>query len=224
MTVEIRERPTRANAGDVINPAANTATEQIAGSQLMDWCLQGYIYTAGSVLMDATDIASVTTLADTTPTYALQSPTGTDTVVIPLKVRAVFTDDGGGISTLNLVYTKAKAESATALSFSGTALKISNNYTPNPQATAVSTMQYTVTSGALTNVDCNVIAQAQLVDAGITTGLIQLNEVFEYSFKHNPIALVDGAALLLYTYSAGGAGRTRVTFTWAEIPGSIYIP
>ena len=90
-------------------------------------------------------------------------------------------------------------------------------------AVAKSTMEYTVTSAALTNVDCNVIVHGELVNAALTTGLIMLNEVFDYSFEDAPIALTEGAALLLYTSSAGGAGKTRASFTWAEIPRSVYV-
>ncbi len=225
MASEVRTTPTRGNEGDVVNPAANTAKEQISASQYIDWLLRGYIFTAGSVLVDATDVASVTSVADTTPDYVLQSPTGKGTVVIPLRARCSITNDGGGLTVLDLVYTKAKLETATALAFtSGTALKISNNYTPNPMTTAKSSMEYTVTSAALTDVDCNVIAHAHMVDAGLTTGLIQLNEVFDYSFKDSPIALTEGAALLLYTSTTGGAGKTRAQFTWAELPRDVYVP
>ncbi|KKM68979.1 hypothetical protein LCGC14_1455430 [marine sediment metagenome] len=225
MAVEVRTTPTRANVGDVVNPAANTAREQIAANQILDWTLRGFVFTGGAVLMDATDIASVTSIADTTPDYVLQSPLGTATVVIPLRVRCSVTNDGGGLTVFDLVYTKAKQETATALAFtSGTALKIQNNYTPNPMATSKSSLEYTVTSAALTNVDTAVIAHAHMVDAGLTTGLIQLNEVFDYSFQDSPIALTEGAALLLYTSTTGGAGKTRATFTWAELPRDVYVP
>ena len=225
MAGEVRTAPERGNAGDVVNPALNTAREQISASQYIDWLLKGYIFTSGAVLVDATDIATKTSIADTTPDYVLQSPTGTGTVVIPLRVRMSITDDGSGLCLINLVYTKSKLESATNLAFtSGTALKIQNNYTPNPMTVAKSTMEYTVTSAALTDVDCMVLAHGHMATNGLTTGLIQLNEVFDYSFRDSPIALTEGAALLMYTSSAGGAGKTRASFTWAEIPGNVYIP
>lgn len=226
MSAEVRTIPTRGNAGDVVNPAANTAKEQIAASQYLDWLLRGYIFSGGSVLVDAGDVVSVTSIADTTPTYVLQSPIGSGTVVIPLRVVAVFTDDGGaGASTINLVFTKSKQEATAELAFtSGTDLKIQNNYTPNPMTTSKCALGYTRTSAALTDVDCTVIASAQLVDAALTTGLIQLNEVFDYSFRDSPIALTEGAALLVYTTSTSSAGKTRLTFTWAELPRSVYVP
>ena len=108
MAAEVRTTPTRGNAGDVVNPAANTAKEQISASQYLDWLLRGFIFTGGAVLMDQTDIATKTTIADTTPDYVLQSPTGTGTVVIPLRVRLSITNDGGSISDIDLVSTKAK--------------------------------------------------------------------------------------------------------------------
>ncbi len=224
MGAKVRSAPARANAGAIIEPVANTAREQIFANQILDWTLRGYVFTAGAVLVDGTDVATKTSIADTTPDYVLQSPIGTETIVIPLRVRCSVTNDGSGLCKLDLVFTKAKNESATTLAFtSGTALKIQNNFTPNPMAVAKSTMEYTVTSAALTNVDCNVIVHGELVNAALTTGLIMLNEVFDYSFEDAPIALTEGAALLLYTSSAGGAGKTRASFTWAEIPRSVYV-
>lgn len=225
MAVEIRTTPARVEAGVETNAAANPAREQIAGDQLLDWMLRGYVFSGGSVLMDATDIATPTSLADTTPTVVLQSPSGTEIVVVPLRVTCVYTDDGGGLSQLNLVYTKSTQQVATKLSFtSGTDLPIQNNYTANPVVTSRCTLGYTRTSAALLATDSIVIAQGHLAHNGLTTGLIQLNEVFDYSFAGSPVILTEGAALLLYGYSGTGAGRIRPSFTWAEVPRDAYIP
>ncbi|KKM68978.1 hypothetical protein LCGC14_1455420, partial [marine sediment metagenome] len=181
MSVEIRATPTRVAVGVEASPAANTAREQIAASQVFDWLLKGYIFSGGSVLMDASDIATVTTQADTTPTIVLQSPAGTEIVVVPLRVRCSLTDDGGGLSQLNLVYTISTQQSATKLAFTGgTELKIQNSYTANPAVTSRCTLEYTVTSAALTATDSIVIAQGEAADAALTTGFMHLSDVFDY--------------------------------------------
>lgn len=223
MSVEVRKNPVRVAAGTTVNAVANTAGEQIGASQLLDWLLKGYLFTGGSVLMDATDPATVSTQADTSPTISLQSPAGTDTIVLPLRVTAGITDDGSGTSSVSLVWTKSTQQCIVKLSLSGTDLEISNNFAPYPQVVSKCTMLHGVTSLALTAADSIVIAHAQIADAGLTTGLIQANDRFDYSFAHNPIVLTEGAALLLHGYSGSGTGRVRVVFTWAELPRDVYI-
>ena len=216
MSVEIRTTPSRVGVGAEINPVANTAGEQIAAEQILDWVLRGYVFTGGSVLVDVGDYVNVTTQADTTPTVVLQSPIGKAKVVIPLRVRC---------SQVNLVFTKSRQEAATTLAFTaGTALKISNNLTTFPMVEADSTLEYTVTSAALTALDSIVTAQGEMADAGLTTGLIMLDEMFDYSFVNNPVVLTEGAALLLYGFSGSSTGKIRPSFTWAELPRDVYAP
>ncbi len=226
MSVRVRSAPSAAAVGVEVQPAANTAGEQVMAGQLMDWAMKGYIYTAG-ILIDGTDISVVTTLADTTPTIALQSPVGGDYIVIPLRVYCVVTAITGGLTTLDLVFTKAKLECATTLALTaGTTMPgIRNHYTPNPTAVRKSTCEYTVTASALTAADTSILAHADLVAAGLAANsMMQLSNVFDYSFANSPIALTDGAALLLYGYSASTANTIRPSITWAEIPRSVYAP
>ena len=225
MTVKVRTTPSGAAAGVNVLPAANTAGEQIAASQIMDWGLKGYIFSAG-ILVDDSDISVVTTLAHTTPTIALQSPVGGSIVVIPLRVRCSVTAVAGGLTTLDLVYTKAKYEVAVPLALTGGTILpgIQNHFTPNPMTVRKSTCEYTVTASALTNADCNVLAHAELHDDGLTAINMHYNRIFDYEFDESPVALTDGAALLLYGYSASTASTIRPTFTWAEIPRSVYAP
>ena len=222
MTVEINA-PTRASSGDVLDPRANNAKEQIIGSQLMDWVLRGWVFSVGLLSDDATNIASVTTLADTTPTLSLQSPSGGDTIVIPLRVTVDVVDASGGLATIDLAYTKSARECATIMTLSGTALTgIVNRLTTNPQTTAKATVLRTVTASALLVTDSIVIAHKELPAAFLTAATFA-NPSFDYVFSE-PLGLVEGAALLVYAYSAGTAGEVRPSITWAEIPSSVYKP
>ncbi|KKM68980.1 hypothetical protein LCGC14_1455440 [marine sediment metagenome] len=224
MAVKVRDAPSRAAAGVNVLPAANTAGEQIAGSQILDWAMRGYIFSAG-LLVDASDISVVTTLADTTPTIALQSPASKDLVVIPLRVHCSITAVTGGLTTFDLVYTKAAQECATVLALTGGTVMpgIQNHYVSNPITVRKSTCEFTVTATALTDVDTSILAHAEMHDNGLTAISMHMNRVFNYVFDV-PIALTEGAALLLYGYSASTASTIRPTFTWAEIPRSVYIP
>jgi hypothetical protein len=214
------QAPTRAEAGDVVNPRANNAREQVFSSQVMDWAMRGYLFTASQGL-EATDIATVTTEADTTPTATLQAPAGSSVVVIPLRVWVSLTNDGGGLTTLDLSYTKAAAQCATAMTLSGTALNVQNHYTPNPMTTPSATTLHGVTASALLTTDYITLAHHHWIDAALTTGLIVPD--FDYVFKA-PLALVAGAALMLHGYTASSAGKFLLAITWAEVPASVYVP
>ncbi len=222
MVVKARVTPSPAAAGIVADPAANTAGEQIAATQIIDWGLKGYIFSTG-ILVDDSDISVVTTLADTTPTVSLQSPTGGAIIVIPLRVRCSITAEDGGLTTLDLVYTKAAQECATPLTLSGTTMAgITNHFTPVSRIVRKSTCLFTVTASALLDADCNVIAHGHMHNDGLTAINMHFNRAFDYDFTDSPIALTDGAALLLYGYSASTASTIRPSFTWAEIPRNAY--
>jgi len=225
MSVEV-SAPARAAIGNVINPRANEAREQISASQIMDWVLRGYVFSLGLLVDDGTNIPSVTTLADTTPIVSLQSPTGGDTIVVPLKVHMAITeDDGGGLSQFDIAYTLAAKDCATTLSLSGTAMTgVLNHLSRSPAISEKSTLLSTVTASALTVVDSIVIAHKEIADAILTAATFNVDPVLDYDFTKAPLALMEGAALLLYAYTGTGAAEVRPSITWAELPASVYQP
>jgi len=218
--------PTRASIGSILNPRANEAGEQISGEQLMDWVLRGYVFSYGLLVDDGTNIPSVTTLADTTPIVSLQSPAGGDTIVVPLRVHmAVHAENAGGLSQFDIAYTKAAKNCATTLSLSGTAATgIINHLTRSPAIAKQSTVLSTVTASALTVVDSIVIAHKEIAAGILTNTTFNVDPVLNYDFLDEPIALMEGAALLLYAYTASTACEVRPSITWAEIPASVYQP
>ena len=177
------------------------------------------------MLVDGTDSTNVSTQADTTPTVVLKSPDGKDIVVVVLRVRVSQTDDGGGKSQVNLAFTNARLETATLLALTGgTALRTQNALSSFPAITSACTLEYAVTATALTAPDSIVIAQGEMADAGLTTGLIHLDAVFDYSLANHPVFLTEGAALLIYGFSGSSTGRIRASITWAELPRDAYAP
>ncbi len=224
MSAEVNA-PTRASIGSVVDPRANEAKEGISGSQVMDWMLRGYIFSNGLLIDDGTNIASVTTLADTTPILSLQSPIGGGTIVVPLKVHISITeDDGTAESQFDIVYTKAAKDCATRLSLSGTAVTgVINHFTRSPAIATKSTLLSTVTASALTVVDSIVIAHKEVAAAVLTAATFNVDPVLNYEFK-TPICLMEGAALLIYAFTGTGAAEIRPSLTWAELPADIYQP
>ena len=219
--VEARRSPVRAGDGVEVNPAANQTLEQIIATQINDWTMRDYVFTASQGLA-ATDVSSVATESHTTPVASLQSPTGKNKLIIPLRVWASVTNDGAGLGYVDLCYTKAAKECATALTLSGTAFNLQNSRTFNPMVTPTATALMAVTASALTTVDYITLAHKHWPNAALTTSLIVPD--FDYQFE-TPIALTEGAALLLYFYNATTTdAKLVVSFTWAELDASIYIP
>ncbi len=218
--------PARASVGTTVNPRLNEAREQISGRQIMDWVLRGYVFSCGLLVDDGTNIVSVVTLADTTPLVSLQSPIGGDTIVVPLAVHISMTEgDGGGLSQYDIAYTKAASDCATALTLSGTAMTgVINHLTRSPALTTKSTLLSTVTASALTVVDSIVLAHKEVAAAVLTAATFLVDPVLNYDFTSAPIGLTEGAALLLYIYTATPGAEIRPSITWAEIPASVYKP
>ena len=218
--------PARASVGSILNPRANEAGEQISAEQLMDWVLRGYVFSYGLLVDDGTNVPSVTTLADTTPIVSLQSPTGGDTIVVPLRVHmGLVAEDSGGLTQFDIAYTKAAKDCATTLVLTGTtATGVINHLSRSPALSANSTVLSTVTASALTVLDSIVIAHKEINAAILTAATFAVDPVLNYDFIDHPMALMEGAALLLYAYTASTACEVRPSITWAEIPASIYQP
>lgn len=225
MSVEI-SAPARASIGNVINPRANEAREQVFSAQVMDWVLRGWVFSLGLLVDDTTNIVAMTTLADTTPLVSLQSPAGGDTIVVPILAGMYITEeDGGGLSQLDIAYTKAAEECATNLTLSGTAMTgVINHLTTYPSKRTKCTVLSTVTASALTVVDSIVLAHKEIANAILTAATFMVDPKLEYDFSKAPIALIEGGALLLYAYTATTGAEIRPSITWAEIPADKYLP
>lgn len=223
MSGETRNVPAKAAAGSVINPALNLAGEAIMASQIMSWGMAGYLFSASQGL-EETDIASVTTEADITPTAALVAPSGNNTIVIPLMVRVALTDDGGGLSTLDVSFTQAALLCATPLVVSGTALNIQNHLTTNPEIKAQAAATHGCTATALLTTDYITVAHDHAINAALTSGLPVFGKGLEkvVDLSSVPIFLTEGAALLIHIFTASSGGKVVPVITWAEIPATAY--
>ena len=207
-----------ANGSNVANPALITgARVQYTANDVMRWAKAGKVFTAGLGL-EATDTDSVTTEADTTPTYALVSPANSAVFVVPIEVRLALSNDGGGLSTFDISVTKAASQCATKLVCSGTTLNIQNHLAIGPH-TPQSAALLTVTASALLTTDYIAIAHQHAVDAALTTGLPLPGAGLEWvvPLLQRFYILTQGAALLVHTYTASSAGKTVPSITWAEL-------
>ncbi len=198
----------------------NGQREIMTSPAILRWVREGKVFSASQGL-EATDIASVTTDADVKPTIVLQSPASATTLVVPLQVRIAITADGGGLSTIDVSFTKAAAEVATPLALSaGTTLNIQNHITSNPMKTGLATAEYTVTSSALLTTDYITLAHEHAVDAALTTGLpipgAGLEKTWDL-FNPAPVMLIESAALMVHLFTVSSAGAFVPVITWAEL-------
>ncbi len=198
----------------------NGQRELMTSPAILRWVREGKVFSASQGL-EATDIIAVTTLADVTPTIVLQAPANSSTLVVPLQARIAVTDDGGGLSTIDVSFTKAAAQVATPLALSaGTTLNIQNHITANPMQTGLATCEFTVTSSALLTTDYITIGHEHVVDAALTTGLpipgAGLEKVFDL-FEPAPLMLVESSALMIHLFTATTGARFVPVVTWAEL-------
>jgi hypothetical protein len=209
------------NSSNIAQAAlVNGARELFIAPQIMRWAKAGKVFTASQGL-EATDVDAATTEADTTPTYSLQAPSSSSKFVVPLRVSLSLTNDGGGLSTFDISYTKAAAQCATKLTLSGTTLNIQNHLTTNPMITGLATALHTVTASALLTTDYITVAHTHAVDAALTTGLPGMNSLsWIIDLFDMGIILTQSAALLIHTYTASSAGKTVPVITWAELDES----
>ena len=206
--------------GSAVAARTNGQREIMTSPAVLRWVREGKVYSGGQGL-EATDILGVDTEADTTPSVVLASPASATTLVVPLQVKMAITNDGSGLNTLDVSFTKAAAEVATALALSsGTALNIQNHITLNPMKTGLATLERNVTATALLTTDYITLAHDHAVDAALTSGLplpgAGLEKVVNL-FKPAPIMLIEGAALMVHLSGAATAGNWAVTVTWAEL-------
>ncbi len=210
------------------NPIAPYATRNrdlVDIPVLWKWAAQGKIFEASANgLMDA-GVATVATLDDITPTFALQSPAGATILVIPLQLKVTLTVDGNGATELIVTFTKPAGLCATSMTLSGTAMTSKHcNYRTGGAAKAAqqATALHTVTASALLSADHVEYDRRQAIDQVLTTGLIALGEgpsncqVYDLT-KPAPHILTSGAAMLVYADNTTTDALVKAYMMWAEV-------
>ena len=202
----------------------NGAGDIITSDTLLRWAVQGKIFEAGFGAADSA-IAMVAAVADTTPSYSLQSPASTSLLVIPILAKVAIIVDGNAITKIICAFTKPAGLCATAMTLSGTALTSKHClYRSSPAPTAQqSTVVSGVTASALVAADYVAYHYGQAIDAVLTTGKVALGEgpsnVHALRFLEDgfPHILTSGAAMLLYVTNGTTDGTSKTYFQWAEV-------
>jgi len=215
-------------AGTATSARVNANGIAITENTYLRWLAQGKIFEAGAGVED-TASDSQAALDDTKATFALQSPTGVSTLVIPLLVKLMCVADGGALSVIDLAFTKAAAKCATALTLSGRAMtSIHCCFQTDPiKASPVASALYGVattfqlTASALVAADYVLYDHRHIIDAAITTGLPVLGEgptnVQTWNFYNDPRIMSAGAAMIVYVNTGTSDSTWQPYFKWAEV-------
>jgi len=196
----------------------------VTSSSILRWLMEGKVFHAGLGAEDAEE-NSQGAMDDTKATYALQSPSGTSTIVVPILLKLSMTGDGGALTNWQVMFTRAANDCATALTTSGTSLTFKRNmnplFTSQPQSKALYGDPITVS--ALTNADYVSYHYGNAIDAVLTTGLVGLGDGKSNTFTANflkegvPPILSNGAAMLVYIYTGSTDSVVRGYMQWAEV-------
>ncbi len=192
------------------------------------WLAEGKIFEAGFGGEDVDDQEdSQATLADITATYALQSPTADEPIVVPILLKLMMSNDGGALTNFQVAFTKPAALCGTPLTLSGTALTSKHSlYRTTPPQTA---QQATALFGDAITVSVLIAADYISYHFGhvatdlLTTGLVALGDgpsnvhTFRFLKEGMPHLLTQGAAMLVYLYTASTDSVVAAYMQWAEV-------
>lgn len=196
----------------------------IVSPNIYRWAVEGKIFEAGFGLED-TAINSSTTVADTTPTFALQAPNSAALLVVPILLKLFITADGGGLQTYAVSFTKPSGLCATSMTLSGTALTSKHSsYRANPAPTSQQAIALSgVTASALVAADYVQYHGGHSVDAAITSGLVTMGSgpsnahIFSFLKEGAPHIMTSGAAMLVHCDTTSSASTWTCFMQWAEV-------
>jgi len=222
VTVKTRNRQAGAGAYAEIEAAANLAREQIGADQVLQWTLEGRCFTASSPL----ETASPDGQTDHDPEnqdHMLLSDTGGAKLIVPISTRINLNTSAGSaegevVMLLGLPTNMAVAKRIA----SGTTMTILNNRSDG-YGTQTAQALYTVTEA---DIDFTEIATWHFRSnaASNTYNAFKNNSVVVNHLKKGaPIILYQGASLSVNIFT-GTASKVRVSFTWAELDASTYLP
>ena len=183
----------------------------------------------GGYGIEETDTDGEASLDDTKPTLMLKAP-DSGTLVIPLFVRLQLTTEGGAAPDAYLSYVSTGTDTPISVT-SGTDVGVLNCL-GGTQTTKAATCQHTVTIGAVTDAQNNVIWQAtalldNLISVEMATGAnpdgvsTQMSAVTIPLFPTIPLILNKGTMLNFYTATGTSDSKWRPTVVWAEESANI---
>ncbi len=215
----------------------NGARDVITASSAWRWLAEGKVFEAGYGA-EGTAADSQAALVATTATFALQSPVAESPIIVPIMLKLMCTGDGGALSNFQVLFTKPAALCATKLALTTTQDLTSKHclYRTNPPQKEQTAKAYfgqattfDITVSALVAADYVSYHYGHIADALLTTLLVSGGEgpsnvqTFRFLKDGVPHLLTQGAAMLVYIYTATTDSTWFPYMQWAELePEDLY--
>ncbi len=225
------------NGNNVPQAALVTGNRSILNTPIFwKWVAQGKVFEAGQSLQSTgLDSQAETALTpdDVKASFALQAPSGTGKLIVPIIFKSMFEGDGGAAPDSWLIFTRGAGAMGVSLTLSGTAVNAKNcTYASNPvKGTPTATILKGVATTFLLTVsaldtadDCVLNHMALMADASCTTAGLGITAKGLYQ-EHDFIAeaggfpryMEAGAAMIYYVSAASSDAVFHPYVMWAEL-------
>ena len=230
----------RTNAAGIGNgvggvPRMNQAEMLVNFPFLTQLSLEGRVFMAGHGLEEAGTDGIITTLDETTPTFILMAP-ATGTVILPILAEFRLMTEGGAAPDAYLSY--VGVDRSAGLAKTDLSVVPVGRLAANAQTSAAICAKTVSTVTAITDAQTVLLARrAEMLDnfisveAATTRAQIEsmkfgsLELTFDFWGKyHGAFALYQGQSIMFHTKTATAVSVYGVSFMWAELPSSVYVP
>jgi len=230
-----RHEGVRSSAGNAAAARINQAEMLTPFPWLTQLALEGRVFMAGHGLEEAATDGIITTLDETTPTFMLMAP-ASGTVVLPIWAQFRMMTEGGAAPDAYLSYVGVDRSSGPAKTDLD---KVPVGRLSANAATSAAIAAKTITTvTAITDAQTVLLARrAELLDNLISVeaattrsteetmlqGTLDLTFDFFARF-HGAFVLYQGQSIMFHTKTGTTVSAYGVSFLWAELPSSVYVP
>jgi len=209
----------------------NGQREPIVSPNYWRWLMEGKVFEAGFGA-ESTAADSQASLVATTATFALQAPEANEPIVVPICLKLMCTADGGALSRFQVLFTKSAKECGTKLALTTTRDMLTKHClyraSPPPKEQAAKAYfgqatTFDITVSALVAAEYVSYHFGHIADALLTTSLVALGEgpsnvqTLRFLKDGVPHLLTQGAAMLVYIYTATSDSTWFPYMQWAEL-------
>ena len=230
-----RHAGTRISAGTAGAARVNQAEELVAIPWLTQLALEGRVFMAGHGLEETATDGIITTLDEQTPTFMLMAP-ASGTVVVPIYAECRMHTEGGAAPDLYLSYVgvdRSSGPSYTSLDVIPVGRLAADAATVGAIAaktisavTAITSAQTVLLARRANILDNQISVESATTRSQIETPLFNVLGL-EYDFIAKfggAFTMSKGQSIMFHTATGTTVSAYSVTFMWAELPSSVYVP
>jgi|SRR3990167_533875 len=230
-----RHAGVRVSTGVASAARVNQAEMLVTMPWLTQLALEGRVFMAGHGLEETATDGIITTLDETTPTFILMAP-ASGTVVLPIWAEFRLTTEGDAAPDAYLSYvgvdrssglTKTDLDKVPVGRLSADAATSAAICAKTVSTVTAITSAQTVLLARRSEVLDNLIS----VEAATTRAQIQslafdpLGLSFDFIGKFGgAFTLYQGQSIMFHTRTSTAVSVYSVSFVWAELPSSVYVP